>query len=97
MTCTVFTNLVQADDQDRPAPLGSETQATANRLADVCTACAERLAHHACDTCSRRICKACVVLSSVLTLSFFCSGECREEAELAAEQARETDAYARWG
>jgi len=74
----------------------SEISRAAERLADLCTACSERLAHHNCDACDRRVCKACVVASDVLPLSRFCSSECRDEAELAAEEVRQSDAYVRW-
>jgi len=74
----------------------SEISRAAERLADLCTACSERLAHHNCDACDRRVCKACVVASDILSLSCFCSSECRDEAELAAEEVRQSDAYVRW-
>lgn len=77
-------------------PCALQTRAIANRMADVCAVCGQRLAHHNCDTCDRRICNACVVFGVSLSLSSFCSTECRDEAELAAEEARQTDAYARW-
>lgn len=89
-------NPVAGVDKDGGLAVCPHTRAAAARWADLCVACAERLAHHSCDTCEKRICNACVVLSLTLTVSFFCSDECREEAELAAEQARATDTYARW-
>jgi len=77
-------------------PGSSEISRTAERLADLCTVCSERLAHHNCDACDRRVCRACVVASDILPLSRFCSSECRDEAELAAEEVRQSDAYVRW-
>ena len=68
----------------------------AARTADICGICGERLAHKTCESCERRMCNACAVSSTILPLSFFCSEDCRDEAELAAEQARETDAYECW-
>ena len=47
-------------------PGSSEISRAAERLADLCTACSERLAHHNCDACDRRVCRACVVASDVL-------------------------------
>ena len=88
-----------SDDATGPGiqlPLCPEICATANRLADLCMACEERLAHSNCDSCERRICRACVVQAPSLPLSSFCATQCRDEAELAAEEARQTDAYARW-
>ena len=79
-----------------PEQLCPEICATAGRLADLCSACEKRLAHSNCDSCDRRICRACVVEAPSLPCSLFCSTQCRDDAELAAEQARQTDAYARW-
>ena len=73
-----------------------EICAVASRLEDLCGACEKRLAHLNCDSCDRRICLACVMAAPSLPLSSFCSAQCRDEAELAAEEARHTDAYARW-
>ena len=61
-----------------------------------CAVCEERPAAHLCDSCDRGMCDFCLVLSSLLPLSRFCSEECRDQAELAAEQARESDPYTRW-
>ena len=79
-----------------PEQLCPEICAIAHRLADLCGACEKRLAHSNCDSCDRRICRACLIEASSLPFSSFCSTQCRNEAELAAEEARQTDAYARW-
>ena len=85
------------DVSDEAGKPGScEINRAAERLADLCTACGERLAHHSCDACDKRICNVCVVDSDILPLSRFCSSECRNEAELAAEEVRQSDNYARW-
>ena len=68
----------------------------AARIADICGICGERLAHKSCESCDRRMCNACAIFSMILPLSFFCSEDCRDEAELAAEQTRQSDAYQRW-
>ena len=65
-------------------------------VSDICPVCRERPAAFICDSCERRVCELCLVPSSLLPLSRFCSDECREQAELAAEQARQSDAYAQW-
>src|SRR5215469_5830282 len=85
-TASLTTALInEAESESNLCP---HTRTTASRLIDLCTACAERLAHHTCDACDRRICRPCALFSSVLSQSFFCSSECRDEAELAAEEAR---------
>lgn len=61
----------------------------------VCAVCRRRPAAYVCDNCERKVCDLCLVQSSLLPLSRFCSEECRGEAELAAEQARQSDPYAR--
>ena len=60
---------------------------------DACDLCGASGCCECCDTCESRLCQGCRVQSEVLPLSCFCSSECRDEAELAAEAARETDAY----
>ncbi|HEY6253602.1 MAG TPA: hypothetical protein VI685_26895 [Candidatus Angelobacter sp.] len=99
MTCSLPANCVDSASAETavPAPICPQTSATARRIADVCTVCGQRLAHRNCDACDRRICRTCVVTGTSLPLSCFCSSECRDEAELAAEDVRQTDAYARWG
>jgi len=62
----------------------------------LCVVCHERPAAHLCDSCDRGICDSCLVVSSLMPLSRFCSEECRHQAELAAEQTRQSDPYARW-
>ena len=76
--------------------MGLEICQVAARTNDICAICGERLAHKTCESCERRMCNACVVLSVILPLSFFCSEECRDQAELAAEQARQSDVCERW-
>ena|SRR5579864_6714223 len=95
MTCSLTVDLTDRAGAAQTA-LGPEVRAIAERIADICVACGEHLAHHNCDSCDRRVCKACVVLGAVLPFSSFCSSECRDEAELAAEEARQTDVTARW-
>jgi hypothetical protein len=73
-----------------------EVHRLAQRLNDRCAICGERLAHRTCEVCERRICNVCAIVSALLTFSHFCSSECRDEAELAAEQVRQTDSYGRW-
>jgi hypothetical protein len=68
----------------------------AARTADICGICGERLAYKTCESCEQRMCNACAIFSTILPLSFFCSEECRDEAELAAQQARQTDVCQRW-
>ena len=94
-TGELIADLIDVSDQALESG-SSEISRAAERLADLCAVCTERLAHHNCDACDRRICKACVVASDVLPLSRFCSCECRDEAELAAEEVRQSDAYGRW-
>lgn len=93
MTCiTEFTTVVVGESgETRVSALCPEIRKTARRLVDSWGVCGERLACHHCDTCERRLCQACVLPSLALPLSRFCSTECRDEAELAAEQARQTD------
>jgi len=94
-TAEFIADLIDARDEVLESG-SSEISRAAERLADLCTVCAERLAHHNCDACDRRVCKACMVASDILPLSCFCSIECRDEAELAAEEVRQSDAYVRW-
>lgn len=62
---------------------------------DLCGICGGQ-GRNNCESCDRRFCGRCEVVSELLPLSFFCSSECRDEAELAAEQARQSDLYDRW-
>jgi len=65
-------------------------------VSDICPICRERPAAFTCDSCERRACDSCLVPSSLLPRSRFCCDECRDEAELAAEQVRQSDAYGQW-
>lgn len=95
MTCSLTVDLTDRAAAGAQTLLCPEVRATSERIADICVACGEHLAHHNCDSCDRRVCKACVVLGAALPFSSFCSSECRDEAELAAEEARQTDVTAR--
>lgn len=92
MTCSLSEELDPTPQQ----AICPEICAIARRLEDLCLACEQRLAHSNCDSCDRRICRACIVTAPSLPLSLFCSTQCRDDAELAAEEARQTDTYARW-
>ena len=77
-------------------PPASESGAASARPGqDVCVICSGP-AEKNCEGCDRGFCNRCEVLSELLPLSRFCSSECRDEAELAAEQARQSDLYQRW-
>jgi len=54
---------------------------------DGCDLCGAAAGRESCDTCESRLCQSCRVRSDILPLSCFCSSECRDEAELAAEGA----------
>jgi hypothetical protein len=62
----------------------------AQRALDVCHSCQEHLAHFNCSACDCRACNACGITSVILPYSMFCSESCRDEAELAAENARQS-------
>ncbi|HEY6350660.1 MAG TPA: hypothetical protein VI636_14750 [Candidatus Angelobacter sp.] len=95
MTCSLTVDLTGNAGAAAQTALCPEVRATAERITDICVACGEHLAHRNCDSCDRRLCKACVVLGVALPFSSFCSTECRDETELAAEEGRQTDVTAR--
>lgn len=96
IACSWATRSLDEPCNKQQEPFCAGISAAADRLVDLCVACRERLAHKNCDTCDGRICNVCVVPGNCLPLSSFCSSECRDEAELAAENARQADIYARW-
>jgi hypothetical protein len=72
------------------------TAATTQEPHEHCIVCREQRGCRRCDACDRPVCQICEIVSEVLPGSFFCSSRCRNEAELAAEQARISDLRERW-
>jgi hypothetical protein len=71
-------------------PVSRAMAAPARLSQDGCVICSGP-AEKNCESCDRRFCNRCEVRSELLPLSCLCSSDCRDEAEFAAEQARQTD------